>query len=61
VDDTVLFDGNRPSYSNDPVPNDSAVTLRMPFQAASHRARFQRDDRRAELAQGHVAIAEFSY
>lgn len=62
VDDTLRFDGERPQYSDDPVPNESAVTIRTPFARAAHRARFE--DEVIGLRnwpEGHVAIAEFSY
>ena len=62
VDDTVAFDGQRPAFSNDPVPNVSSLTLRPPFADRSHRARFQNEVIAVRnWPAGHIAVAEFSY
>jgi len=62
VDDRVLFDGKRPAYSNDPVPNESSLMLRVPFTPATHRARFERERIAVRnWPAGHVTVAEFSY
>lgn len=62
VGDTLLFNGSRPAFSDDPVPNESPLTLRRPFAQASHRARFENETiGLRNWPSGHVAIAEFSY
>lgn len=61
VEDTLLFDGARPAFSTDKVPNVVAVTVRTPFRKTSHLARF--GDETLGLRnwpKGHVAIAEFN-
>ncbi len=61
VEDRLTFDGARPSVSTDPVPNVATATLRVPFEQASHRARFG-DQTIACLnwPKGHVTIVEFN-
>jgi pimeloyl-ACP methyl ester carboxylesterase len=62
VDDTLLFNGARPAVSTDPVPNESATTIRTPFAPASHKARFENELIAVRnWPEGHVTIAEFSY
>jgi len=61
IEDVVLFDGERPAFSRDPVPNVVAIMVRTPFDADSHVARF-RDQPIAlrNWPKDHVAIAEFN-
>ncbi len=62
IDDTLRFDGARPPFSTDPVPNEASVTLRVPFAVKSHVARYQNEVLGLRnWPQGHVAIAEFTY
>ena len=61
IQDTVLFDGERPAFSTEEVPNIVAITVRTPFGKTPHTARF----RQQQIAlfswpKGHVAIAEFN-
>lgn len=61
IQDTVLFDGERPAFSDDEVPNIVAITVRTPFKKAAHVARFrQQEIALGNWPAGHVAIAEFN-
>ncbi len=61
IQDTVLFDGERPAFSTEEVPNIVAITVRTPFGKTPHTARFrQQQIALSDWPKGHVAIAEFN-
>lgn len=61
IQDTVLFDGERPAFSTEEVPNMVAITVRTPLDQARHTTRFrQQKIAVSNWPKGHVAIAEFN-
>ncbi len=61
VKDIVEFDGERPAFSDDEVPNVVAITVRAAYRQTKHLARFRSQTIfLRSWPRGHVAIAEFN-